>query len=107
MPIYFALMVIFAATVLLTQFISNAASVALILPVAIQFSNVLGMAPNALIMLVLFGASQSFLTPMGYQTNLMVYGPGRYRFFDIAKYGAGLTLIMTLTIPALILLNYK
>ena len=84
MPLYFALIVIFIATVILTQFISNAASVALILPVAIQFSSVLGISPNALIMLVLFGASQSFLTPMGYQTNLMVYGPGRYRSFDIA-----------------------
>ncbi len=107
MPLYFALIVIFVATVILTQFISNAASVALILPVAIQFSSVLGISPNALIMLVLFGVSQSFLTPMGYQTNLMVYGPGRYRFFDIAKYGAGLTLIMSLTVPALIILNYK
>ena len=107
LPLYFALMVIFIATVLLTQFISNAASVALILPVAIQFSNVLEISPNALIMLVLFGASQSFLTPMGYQTNLMVYGPGRYKFFDIAKYGAGLTLIMSLTIPALIILNFN
>ncbi len=107
MPLYFALIVIFISTVILTQFISNAASVALILPVAIQFSTILGISPNALIMLVLFGASQSFLTPMGYQTNLMVYGPGRYRFFDIAKYGAGLTLIMTLTVPALIILNFK
>ena len=107
MPLYFALIVIFVATVILTQFISNAASVALILPVAIQFSSVLGISPNALIMLVLFGASQSFLTPMGYQTNLMVYGPGRYRFLDITKYGAGLTLIMSLTVPALIILNLK
>ena len=107
MPLYFALIVIFVATVILTQFISNAASVALILPVAIQFSSVLGISPNALIMLVLFGASQSFLTPMSYQTNLMVYGPGRYRFFDIAKYGAGLTLIMSMTVPALIILNFK
>ena len=73
MPLYFALVVIFVSTVILTQFISNAASVALILPVAIEFSNVLGISPSALIMLVLFGASQSFLTPMGYQTNLMVY----------------------------------
>ena len=107
MPLYFALIVIFVATVILTQFISNAASVALILPVVIQFSSVLGISPNALIMLVLFGASQSFLTPMGYQTNLMVYGPGRYRFLDITKYGAGLTLIMSLTVPALIILNFK
>ena len=107
MPLYFALIVIFISTVILTQFISNAASVALILPVAIQFSSVLGISPNALIMLVLFGASQSFLTPMGYQTNLMVYGPGRYRFFDFAKYGAGLTFIMSLIVPALIILNFK
>ena len=107
MPLYFALIVIFISTVILTQFISNAASVALILPVAIQFSSVLGISPNALIMLVLFGASQSFLTPMGYQTNLMVYGPGRYRFFDIAKYGAGLTFIMSFIVPALIILNFK
>ena len=106
MPIYFALMVIFISTVILTQFISNAASVALILPVAIECSNVIGISPNALIMLVLFGASQSFLTPMGYQTNLMVYGPGRYKFFDIAKYGAGLTIIMAFTVPALIILNF-
>ena len=107
MPLYFALVVIFVLTVILTQFISNAASVALILPVAIEFSNVLGISPSALIMLVLFGASQSFLTPMGYQTNLMVYGPGRYRFFDITKYGAGLTLIMSFTVPALIILNFR
>ena len=110
-PLYFALVVIFVSTVILTQFISNAASVALILPVAIKFSsenlNVLPIPASALIMLVLFGASQSFLTPMGYQTNLMVYGPGRYRFFDIAKYGAGLTLIMSFAVPALIILNFR
>ena len=40
---------------------------------------------------MLFGASQSFLTPVGYQTNLMVFGPGRYRFLDVTRYGIGLT----------------
>ncbi len=107
LSLYFALLVIFVSTVILTQFISNAASVALILPVAIEFSSTLNIAPNALILIVLFGASQSFLTPMGYQTNLMVYGPGRYRFFDIARYGVGLTIIMSLTIPALIIFNFS
>ena len=106
LSLYFALLVIFLFTVLLTQFISNAASVALILPVVIGFSDTLNIVPQALIMIVLFGASQSFLTPMGYQTNLMVYGPGRYRFFDIAKYGVGLTVLMAITIPALIILNF-
>ena len=106
LPLYFALLVIFLSTVVLTQFISNAASVALILPVVIGFASTLEISPEALIMIVLYGASQSFLTPMGYQTNLMVYGPGRYRFFDVAKYGIGLTIIMALTIPALIILNF-
>ena len=107
LPIYFALLVIFLFTVFITQFISNAASVALILPVAIQFASTLEIAPNAIILLVLFAASQSYLTPMGYQTNLMVYGPGRYKFFDIAKYGVGLTIIMSVFIPFLIILNFK
>ncbi len=107
LSLYLALFVIFLCTVVLTQFISNAASVALILPVVIEFSSTLEISPQALIMVVLFGASQSFLTPMGYQTNLMVYGPGRYQFFDIAKYGLGLTIIMSLVIPALIILNYS
>ena len=57
-------------------------------------------------LVVLFGASQSFLTPMGYQTNLMVFGPGRYQFLDVPRYGAGLTLLMTLLVPALILRQY-
>ena len=106
LSLYFALFVIFLITVILTQFISNAASVALVLPVVIELSSTLDISPQALIMVVLFGASQSFLTPMGYQTNLMVYGPGRYQFFDIAKYGIGLTIIMSLVIPALIIFNY-
>jgi len=106
LTLYSALLVIFIFTVIVTQFLSNAASVALILPVAIQFSPSLGISPNAIILTILFAASQSFLTPMGYQTNLMVYGPGRYKFFDIAKYGIGLTIIMSLIIPALIIINY-
>ncbi len=106
LSLYFGLLVIFLFTMLITQFISNAASVALILPVAVQFSSTLSISPHAIILLVLFAASQSFLTPMGYQTNLMVYGPGRYQFFDIARYGIGLTIIMSLLIPALIIFYY-
>ena len=47
--------------------------------------------------------SPALITPMGYQTNLMVFGPGRYRFFDVARYGLGLTVLMTLLVPWLIL----
>ena len=106
LPIYLALLMIFLATTILTQVISNAASVALFAPVAIQLSNNFNLPPTALLITVLFGASQSFLTPMGYQTNLMVFGPGRYRFLDVTRYGVGLTILMTFMIPALILWQY-
>ena len=102
-PAYWALLVIFLATNLITSVMSNAASVALLVPVATQLAPSLSLTPQALLLTVLFGASQSFLTPMGYQTNLMVFGPGRYRFFDVARYGAGLTLLMTFLVPGLII----
>ena len=103
---YWALLVIFLVTNLITSVMSNAASVALLIPVATQLAVPLAIAPQALLLVVLFGASQSFLTPMGYQTNLMVFGPGRYHFLDVPRYGAGLTLLMTLLVPALILWQY-
>jgi len=106
LPTYLSLLVIFFSTTILTQFISNAASIALVAPVAVQLAPTLNLPASALLMTVLFGASQSFLTPMGYQTNMMVFGPGRYRFLDVTRYGAGLTLLMTLLVPLLILWQY-
>ncbi len=103
---YWALLLIFLVTNVITSVMSNAASVALLIPVATQLAAPLAIAPQALLLVVLFGASQSFLTPMGYQTNLMVFGPGRYHFLDVPRYGAGLTLLMTLLVPALILHHY-
>jgi di/tricarboxylate transporter len=105
-PTYGALMVVFIGTTLVTQVMSNAASVALLAPVAVQLAPGLHLPATALLITVLFGASQSFLTPVGYQTNLMVFGPGRYRFLDVTRYGSGLTLIMTVLVPALILWRY-
>ena len=105
-PTYGALMVVFIGTTLVTQVMSNAASVALLAPVAVQLAPGLNLPATALLITVLFGASQSFLTPVGYQTNLMVFGPGRYRFLDVTRYGSGLTLIMTVLVPALILWRY-
>lgn len=51
----------------------------------------------------MIAASQSFLSPIGYQTNLMVFGPGRYRFLDVLRYGWPLSLLYALTVPALVL----
>ncbi|WP_094556384.1 SLC13 family permease [Synechococcus sp. 1G10] len=101
-PIYWALAAVFLFTTLLTEVMSNAATVAMVIPIAAQVAVGLGMPPMAFIFTVLFGASQSFLSPVGYQTNLMVFGPGRYRFLDVARYGFPLTVVMTLLVPWLV-----
>jgi di/tricarboxylate transporter len=101
-PVYAALLVVFLFTTLLTEVMSNAATLAMVIPIAGQLAQGLDQPPLAFIYAVLFGASQSFLSPVGYQTNLMVFGPGRYRFLDIARYGFPLTIAMTVTVPWLI-----
>jgi len=101
-PVYAALVVVFLFTTLLTEVMSNAATVAMLIPIAGQLAQGLGQPPMAFIYCVLFGASQSFLSPVGYQTNLMVFGPGRYRFLDVARYGVPLTAAMTVLVPFLI-----
>jgi len=101
-PVYAALLVVFLFTTLLTEVMSNAATVAMLIPIAGQLAQGLDQPPMAFIYAVLFGASQSFLSPVGYQTNLMVFGPGRYRFLDIPRYGFPLTLTMTVVVPLLI-----
>ena len=101
-PIYWALAAVFLFTTILTEVMSNAATVAMLIPIAGQLALGLGHPPMAFIYAVLFGASQCFLSPVGYQTNLMVFGPGRYRFLDIARYGFPLTCTMTVVVPWLI-----
>ena len=101
-PIYWALAAVFLFTTILTEVMSNAATVAMVIPIAGQLALGLGHPPMAFIYAVLFGASQCFLSPVGYQTNLMVFGPGRYRFLDLARYGFPLTCIMTVVVPWLI-----
>ena len=100
--IYWALAAVFLFTTLLTEVMSNAATVAMLIPIAAKLVIGLDMPPMAGIFAVLFGASQSFLSPVGYQTNLMVFGPGRYRFLDVARYGLPLTVVMTMLVPLLI-----
>jgi di/tricarboxylate transporter len=106
-PVYAALLVVFLFSTLLTEVMSNAAAVALLIPVAGQLAVGLGQPPLAFVYAVLFGASQSFLSPVGYQTNLMVFGPGRYRFLDITRYGLPLTLTMTVVVPLLICRHFN
>lgn len=80
------------ATVLLTEFISNNAAAALMFPIAMATAEQLGVEPRSFAIAVAVAASSSFLTPVGYQTNTMVYGPGGYRFGDYVRLGLPLTL---------------
>jgi di/tricarboxylate transporter len=83
----------FAFTVLLTQPMSNQAAALVVLPIAIQTANQLGWNPRSFVMCVTFAASCSFLTPLE-PSCVLVYGPGRYRFFDFARVGLPLTALV-------------
>jgi di/tricarboxylate transporter len=83
-----ALVAILLITWLLTELMSNNAAAALMFPVAWGVADLLGLAPLPFVMAVLYGASCSFLTPYGYQTNLMIMAPGRYRLHDYLRSGA-------------------
>lgn len=83
----------FVLTVVLTQPMSNQAAAAVIIPIAIQTAVQLGLNPRAFVMSVAVAASCSYLTPLE-PACLMVYGPGRYRFFDFVRVGAPLSLII-------------
>ena len=82
-----ALAGVLLATIALTELVSNNAAAVLLFPVALATAATLGLDPMPFVMVVLFGASLSFLTPVGYQTNLMVYGLGNYRFLDFPRLG--------------------
>ncbi len=77
-----------------TQVLSNNATAVLVLPIAISAAHGIGVDPKPFIIGVCFGASACFATPMGYQTNLLVYGPGGYRFSDYLKLGIPLNLLV-------------
>jgi di/tricarboxylate transporter len=87
------LVVIYAFTSFLTEVISNNAAAILVTPLAIGLAQQLGVDPRAFIVAVMFAASASFATPIGYQTNTLVYRAGNYKFMDFVKFGAPLNII--------------
>lgn len=90
------ILLFYLLTSLLTEVMSNNAAAVVLAPVALGSAEQLAMNPYALIVAVMFGASASFMTPMGYQTNALVYGPGGYRFTDYLRVGAPLNLLLAL-----------
>lgn len=89
-----AVSVVYLLAALLTEMISNNAVAALLTPVAIQIGLAFDVDPRAFVVAVMFGASASFSTPVGYQTNTFVYGAGGYRFADFTRVGLPLALIL-------------
>ena len=91
------LALIYLITMILTEVSSNAATAIIMTPIALAVTQQMGLEPRAFIFAVAFAASASFITPVGYQTNLMVYGPGGYKFSDYIRVGFPLALIFWFT----------
>jgi di/tricarboxylate transporter len=89
-----ALLVMFWAASLLTQVMSDAATVALLGPVAIALAADLGLAPEPFVVCTALGAVASFLTPLGHHGNLLILGPGRYTFGEFLRVGVPLTILI-------------
>ena len=87
------LVMMYALTSLFTELITNSAAAVLMLPIGLELAIHLALDPMGFAVLVAIAASASFITPIGYQTNLIVYGPGGYKFFDYVKIGTPLSLI--------------
>ena len=82
------------ATIVLTELVTNNAAALLMLPIAVSAASATGLDPRGAAIAVAVSASASFLSPIGYQTNMMIYGPGGYRFTDYARLGWVLTLLV-------------
>jgi di/tricarboxylate transporter len=93
LPLVGVLGLFYVVTALLTNVISNNASVVLMVPVAVEAATTLGANAFSFVLAVTFAASTAFMTPVGYQTNLFVYGPGGYRFTDYLRVGGPMQLV--------------
>ena len=88
------LSLVYLVTIILTEMTSNAATAIIMTPIAISAAQQMGLDPRTFVFAVCFAASASFITPIGYQTNLMVYGPGGYKFTDYVRMGLPLAIVL-------------
>jgi di/tricarboxylate transporter len=95
------LLALFAVVAVITQFMSDAATTALFAPVGVALAQALGQAPEPFVVTVAMASVIAFLTPIGHHGNLLVYGPGRYRFRDFVRVGTPLTVISAVIVVLL------
>lgn len=91
---FFLLVTIYGVTSLLTETVTNNAVAVILTPIAIGLAPIAGLDPRPLVVAVMFGASASFATPIGYQTNTLVYGAANYRFMDFVKIGVPMNVVV-------------
>ncbi len=99
---FFLILAVYFLGLVLTAFLSNNAVAVIYTPIAIELAHNLGLDPRGFVVAVMFSASVAFATPVGYQTNMMVYGPGGYKFSDYMRVGIPLNIITGLVASALI-----
>ncbi len=99
---YFVLIAIFILTLLSTEIVTNSAAAALIFPIAYSISIGLGVSPLPFVMAVAFAASGSFISPFGYQTNVMVFNAGNYTLKDVVKFGVPVSLVYSVVVLTLL-----
>jgi di/tricarboxylate transporter len=102
LPHWALVLAVYLLATTLTETVTNNAVAVIVTPVAISLGISLGVDPRPLVVAVMMGASASFATPIGYQTNTLVYGPGGYRFTDFIKVGLPLNLLMAVVASLLI-----
>ncbi|MBR9865291.1 MAG: SLC13 family permease [Rhodobacteraceae bacterium] len=107
LPPFFVIWAIYLLTSVLTELVSNNAVAVVVTPIAIALATALGIDPRPLVIAVMVAASASFATPIGYQTNTLVYGPGGYSFTDFLKIGVPLNITVGLLASALIPLFWE